>query len=190
MNPYYNSWFNARKIIDEKLKSDWVSDHGFIPYLIYGLNSSLLQASDLLFLGSNLSFIVVALVIIAVGFFYAIVIRVIAVNAVYFTGKLWKGQASKNEIDTVVSLSFIPYLIVLIYSVAITIASKGDIFIVSENGILTWIVYIFSLRILIFGIARVQKFSYGLSLLNAWLPQLIIIVIYLFIRGFLRSPQW
>ena len=163
------------------MKSGWVSNYGIIPYIFYGLYVSLLKAPNLL--SYNLHPVVIVLLVIALGFFTALITRALYVNMVYYTGKIWKGQATKNEIDTVVSLSFIPYLIVLLHTITMLLFSLGDFSSIYENNILLLVVYLFSLRTILLGIAKVQKFSYGLSVLSIWLLPMIIVMIYFLLRG-------
>lgn len=181
MNPYISIWFNTKKTIDEKLKSDWIYDHGLIPYLLYGLNSSIEIYSDLLFLDVNT--ILIIIIAIAIGFISALFTRAIGLNALFYFGKIWKGKASKREIDTVLSLSFIPNIIVSSYLVIAVIVSRGDAIGLSANNIIVLVAYFFSMRILILGLARVQKFSYGLAILSIFLPQLLLLIIYLVVKG-------
>lgn len=180
MNPYINIWFKTRKTIDDKIQSNWVHDYGFTPYLIYGLTLAIETYSDLLFLKFNT--ILILIIAIALGFVSAIITRAIGVNILFYIGKIWKGKASKSEIDTVLSLSLIPNILVSSYLVLAMALSFGEVMTFKENNIIVLVMYFFGLRILIFGIARVQKFSYGLAVLNIFVPQLIIVFIYLLIK--------
>jgi hypothetical protein len=186
MNPYFSIWFNTQKTIEEKLKSNWIDNYGAIPYLLFGINGSLIRGSDLQFIEHllflELSPVIHFFILIAFGVASGLMTRVVGVYTLYFFGKIWKGHASKTEIDTVLSLSLIPEILISLYLITIMII-QGDLQIVKENNILTLVVYIFCLRILVFGLSRVQQYSFGLSLLNIWLPYILVILLYLVLYG-------
>lgn len=104
------------------------------------------------------------------------------VNLIFYFGKIWKGQATKRNIDTVIALSLIPEILKFV-NLTLRFAFQEDFGIIHINYTLTIICAIISIRILIIGLARVQKFGYGISVLNLFLPQLIIAILYYSIRS-------
>lgn len=83
-------------------------------------------------------------------------------------GQLWKGQASRNKIANVNSLSIIPYCLVLLYQLILLIQWQEPLI----NEGIHYLIWLLSFRILVMGVAMVQKFSYGLALLNILLSLL------------------
>ena len=109
--------------------------------------------------------------------------KLVWINIIFFFGKIWKGEATKRNIDTVLSLSLIPEVFKFIYLTGKVIVSNGSLNDLQISGALTIICLILSLRILLIGLSRVQKFSYGFALLNIFVPQLVLTILYFSIRG-------
>ncbi len=134
MNPYLSIWFNTTKTIDavilNKVKFNFV-----LPILLAGVSSAI-GSQSVIFNLDNLiesiasSLIIIFLTFLAATYFFPWAIRM--------TGKIWKGNASFKQLQTIFGLSQIPVILVL------------------------------SLQLLnlIIGVSKVQKFSYGLAIVN------------------------
>ena len=72
------------------------------------------------------------------------------------------------------SLALIPEIISLSY-ILIVLTVTGEV--VEVNYFIRLISWIFSIRILVIGLSKVQSFSYGLAILNIVLPALILVFI-------------
>jgi hypothetical protein len=62
--------------------------------------------------------------------------------------------------------------LIFIHLLGRVIIYSGEGTIVATDPLLEFICFLISMRILIIGLAKVQKFSYGLALLNVFLPAL------------------
>lgn len=160
LNPYITSWFKPVVTIEKVIKKK-VSFTYQIPLILAGLSSFLGELNNvygigllgpifILFFGTAWIYLVLAYL------FPFLILKV---------GKLWKGTAEFSEIQKIVALAQIPVIIALIYQGILF--TFGEILGYDEiNYAIQLIVWLFSIRILIIGIAKAQEFSYGLALLN------------------------
>lgn len=84
-------------------------------------------------------------------------------------GKIFEGKASKSQVQMVFAYSLIPGLISLLISLVLIIVAliKQDMNIVGyQNPLTMFLIWIFGLRTLIFGLARFNRFSYVYALIN------------------------
>jgi hypothetical protein len=89
------------------------------------------------------------------------------------------GQATRQELRLVISLSSIPYLLSLLYMFLALIIPGGRDY---QHGIIEILIWIFVWRILIIGVAKTQRISYVFALMNIAIPGIILVVLYLIIR--------
>lgn len=185
MNPWISIWTKTRETIDHIKNSYWVEGQGLLPFYFFGINGA--AESEILELidfdpgfQSNLISVVLILVF-GIGSGY--IFRFVWLNFIFFFGKIWKGQATKRNIDSVLSLSLIPEGFKFIYISGVIIVNNGNPIGLQINYALTLICFFLSIRILLVGLSRVQRFSYGTALLNIFLPQLILILLIVSIRG-------
>lgn len=185
MNPWVTIWTNTTETIDKFKDSDWVNRAGFLPYFIFGINAaSEAEIPRLLGYGVKSEGLVpVVSIMLIVGILAGIILKVLWVNVIFFFGKIWKGQASRRNIDTVVSLCLFPEIFKLI-NLILNILIQDSMEEARINNALLIICYIIGFRILIIGLARVQRFSYGIAILNIFTPQLTLGILYYSIRGF------
>lgn len=163
MSPWTSIWIKTEKTIDQFKDSNWVQRGGLLVYFILGINTASETKIPLLIDGASKG--IYLLVIIITGLIFGLAFRMIWVNVIFYFGKIWKGQATKKNINTVLALSSIPEIFRLI-SLFISIFTQKDLINVQINYSLTIICLFLSLRILLIGLSRVQKFSYGISLLT------------------------
>lgn len=106
MNPWVTIWTNTTETIDKFKDSDWVNRAGFLPYFVFGINAaSEAEIPRLLGYGAKSEgLVLVVSIMLIVGILAGIILKVLWVNVIFFFGKIWKGQASRRNIDTVVSL--------------------------------------------------------------------------------------
>jgi hypothetical protein len=156
-----------------------------MPYFFFGINAA--SESDipkLIGYETKAEGLIISLITIALlGLIGGIMLRAVWVNLIYYFGKIWRGQASRKNIDTVISLCLIPEIFKLANLIFryIILDSIED---AKINYALTIICFLIGFRILLIGLSRVQKFSYGISVLNVFVPQLILGALYYSIRGF------
>ncbi|WP_421876743.1 hypothetical protein [Marinoscillum sp.] len=175
-NPFLSIWTKPRWTFDHFFQArNGDSLYGW-PFLIYGIYTAIAIGKDvaLLFdrdpspvtrLGATI-FITLfntGVFLLVLGKIYPWIIQKI--------GKLWEGKASINQLGTVHAMAIIPYTLELVYQlILIALDLEG-----SENpyhALLSYIIWILNIRIIIIGISKAQKFSYGLALLNAVLAYL------------------
>jgi hypothetical protein len=83
--------------------------------------------------------------------------------------KLLQGEASTRQVRTIVAYTLVPQLInLVIFIVLIIIADiNNDATIVTyQNPLTQIIIWFFSVRIMIIGLSRYNKFTYGTALIN------------------------
>lgn len=96
-------------------------------------------------------------------------------------GRLWKGQGEMKSMQKVIGLAQIPYLLIVIVQIIPLLFGEMP----TPDNIsyaLQFIVWVFSIRILIIGVARVQKFNHSLALLNILMMFIPVLIVVLFMR--------
>lgn len=175
MNPYKSIWLNPR-VTFEELASREKQPLLVLPIigngLIFGLDTypdiaSIFDEGEGIWafffalpLGIGLSFLMLGLII---------------PGLIKFCGKIWKGESTLRKMVNVCSLSFFPLSIILIYQVSIFIFGADPKMENINNGII-YLFWLWSFGLLIIGVAKIQKFKYGIALLNilvSYLPILI-----------------
>jgi len=88
---------------------------------------------------------------------------------VWKIGKIFNGKATFDEIQVVMIYSFLPILLypVLAFIFIIPAAQAGNIdLILHPPYIMAFVCWILSIRILIYGLSRFNKYTYGYAVLN------------------------
>jgi hypothetical protein len=94
-------------------------------------------------------------------------------------GRLMSGAARLDEIRLIFYLCSIPSaILVLFYTLEILVPGDQT----ARAALFEIIVWIFTVRILVIGISRVQKISYTFAVMNLAIPHIIFVAIYLIIR--------
>lgn len=100
---------------------------------------------------------------------------------VKLVGRIWNGESTMRQMVNVYSISSIPYGLLLIYQIML-FAIGEDPLLDRLNGGLSYIVWLWSFALLIIGISQIQRFSYGMALLNILISYLPILI-----SGILRA---
>lgn len=193
MNTWITVWAKTAKTIDHCKNTHWIDRAGLVPYFFLGLNSAI-ESNLPALLYSETEVIkpqdklLASVIILVAGILMGLIFRLVWVNMIFLFGKIMKGNANKKEIDTVLSLSFIPEIFKLLYAAGIVLFNQGDWTDVTVNNLVVIICYLLTIRIMILGISRVQRFSYGQAIVNIFTPQLVIVVLFLLIRGLQPNP--
>lgn len=128
--------------------------------------SKYISKSDL----PGILWIIVSLIAAMVSAFIgALVFKYVHSYVMWIIGKLLQGKASKFQIQLVLAYAMIPGLISLFFSLVLMIMAlvMNDINILTyQNPFTLFLIWVFGLRTLIFGIATFNRFSYGYALLN------------------------
>jgi hypothetical protein len=92
---------------------------------------------------------------------------------IWLAGKIFQGKATKEEIQLVVAYSFVPNLVYLIFGLLLIIPAIifDNIGLISyQHPITIFIIWIFTLRIMIIGLAKFNEYSYGYAILTIIIP--------------------
>src|SRR6187402_2583680 len=179
MNPWITIWTKPAKTIDSLTDTHWAGSFGFIPFILFGINSIGVR----LILIPNLDLTYGIIFTIIAGFVLGILASIIWVNIIFLIGKIWKGQATRENIRLVLSLCLMPEIFRFINFIGSMIANRNNLNNVAINEVLTLVCVILGFRIIVIGLSRIQKYSFGLAILNIFIPQLIISVLYFSIKG-------
>lgn len=164
MNVYKNIWLSPKLTFEE------ISKHTQSVYLLPLIIIGFVFSFDLVgkidgLLGEG-SFLWSLLITIPAGMAVSfLVFALIVPGLVRLFGKIWKGAATMKQLINVCSVAFIPYSLILIYQV-ILFAFGQEPSLDQVNGGINYILYLWSFGLLVVGVAKVQKFSYGMALLN------------------------
>lgn len=95
-------------------------------------------------------------------------------------GNIWNGKATRKEIANVNSLSYIPTCLIAIYQVVLlSIGQEPSTD--NINMIFHYAVWFITISLFIIGLSFVQKFTYGMAVLNFFLSILPFIILGLLI---------
>ena len=96
---------------------------------------------------------------------------------IWGVGKIFQGKATKDKIKLVIAYSLIPNLVHLIIGLILVILAvimNNTGLINYQNPITLFVLWIFTFRILIIGLAFFNKYSYGYAVLTVLIPGAII----------------
>ncbi|MDH5603213.1 MAG: hypothetical protein OEY51_04725 [Cyclobacteriaceae bacterium] len=176
-NPYYTIWFRPGPTVEACLRQK--KGHVVhVPLIIAAISAA--WGNDIAGLFGYgwpetliITFIVSVFAYLLIGYFVP-----------WWTllfGKIWKGKGKFRQMQLVIGLANIPMVFVLLYQI---MALAGGEAIVDERvsyavQFITWIFYV---RTLIVGTAKIQGFWYGLALVNILLSLLPFFIIRLMMR--------
>ncbi|VXD12365.1 YIP1 family protein [Marinoscillum sp. 108] len=183
MDPYKTIWFAPKRTFENFFQSESKQPVYFLPFLIFGASFAIEQSYAIGNLFGDGALIWTALIMIPVGIgVIYLVFGLLLPGLTHWIGSIWKGDSTPRQMTNVYSISIIPYCILLIYQLAL-FATGTEPTIENMNGLTQYIIRLWTFALLIIGIARVQRFNYGLALLNLLLTYLPFLLIALMIRG-------
>ncbi|MEP1033227.1 YIP1 family protein [Ekhidna sp.] len=147
------------------------------PIVILGLSLSLDMAPDISAL-IDVGFVWWSLLIalpIGIGAAF-LILGLIMPGLVRLFGRMWAGQATMRQMVNVYSISSAPFCITIIYQL-FQFFFLEDPSLENVNQGLSYIIWLWGFGLLIIGVSKVQKFSYGMALLNIMLSYLPILVL-------------
>jgi hypothetical protein len=182
MNPYKTIWLNPSDTFDFYAKEDEIRPLFFIPILVMGLSMGLDQAPDISkVLESEFTWWSLAISVpVSVGMSFLILAGLMP-WLLRKVGRIWNASSTNRQMTNIISISTIPYSCIVIYQFLKLLIEQNPA-IENINSGLNFILYTWTFGLLILGVSKVQKLSYGLAILNiilAYLP--------LFILGILRG---
>lgn len=178
MNVYRTIWLQPKKTLEKTVAQKPLQPLFITPIIIIGLSVALdLYPEINSFSGYEDDNYWVLLFVVPIGIGSAfLLIGYLMPSLIKLFGRIWKGKATLRQLANVCSLSFIPSGLVLIHQI-VHFSIGIDPYLAQVNQGMHFLLWLWSLRLLIIGVAKVQKFSYGMALLNifvGFLPLLII----------------
>lgn len=107
------------------------------------------------------------------GIFGLLFFNTIITYSFLWTSKIFQGKADKNQIRVAIAYSLVPALIQLIFGIIMIVPAiilKDLELIAYQNPIIKFVIWILTIRILLFGLAFFNKYSYGYALLTFVIP--------------------
>lgn len=132
--------------------------------------------------------VVLLILFVSISIIYWLLIKYFLPWVLWKFGQIWNGKGAIVQFRTLISLALVPNIILETISVYYQILDlKFDLVTFNTPQIFVLIISVIYFRILVIGIAKIQRFTYGLALLNLLLPfgilQLLGTVILNIIRG-------
>lgn len=183
MDPYRTIWFAPKRTFENFFQDEKKHPVYFLPILIMGVSFAISQTSEIGNLFGEDSSVWTSLIMmpLSIGIVY-LVFGLVLPSLTRLFGIIWKGQASMRQMVNVYSISLIPYAILLIYQI-ILFVSGNEPTRYNVNAGIDYILRLWSFVLIIIGVAKIQRFSYGMSLLNVLITYLPFIIIALLLRG-------
>jgi hypothetical protein len=173
MNPFKDIWLNTDKCIDYYLNSTNNKPYLIELVWIVGFANGIRICLD--FTSELRYFLLIVVPLITV-----ILFRAFYPWLLFQIGKLVGGQGSKQDLRLIVSLASIPYLLDLGYLILVIIIPGNQN---SSHGAIDFLVWVFTLRVLIIGVAKVQRVSYVFSFMSIFIPYFVLFGIRLILLG-------
>ena len=142
--------------------------------VLYSLTPAIISARDFqLLLGSETNLFLFMIPTIFIGI---VSYRVLIPSVLYYTGRIWKGESSFQQMRLAVVFSSLPSLLLLPIEIY-ELFSQESVF---SNTLNTWsyIVQLYSFGLLIAYIKKVQNFNLQFAILNFILPLIGLAIIY------------
>jgi len=174
MRPFFKIWINPTKAFsflseqDEEINDDNIT----ILFALITLSIVLPRFSDINRLFGSYKIIGFVLALIVIGFLGTIFFKFVYSFVFWIIGKIFQGKATMDEIRLVLGYSLIPHLLNLVIGflmVIPAIITKNFDLIFFQHPITLFIIWILSIRNLVFGLSFFNKFSYGYAILNIFL---------------------
>jgi len=166
MKLYLDIWLQPTKTITELLSRESKDRVPYIPFLIFGISMGLDLAQDIMVQMDLENIFVATTFTIPISILLIFVIFRFTIPFMIRTaGLLWKGAASHRQLAKACSISLIPYFFILIAQL-ILILTESEISSRSFEFSARSLIILWSFSLLIIGVAKAQKFSYGFALVN------------------------
>lgn len=179
MKPLFSIWTKTLNTFDFLAQQEDKKNNSNINIILFlvSMTGGFSTANDIQKLFEGNYYVALLAAMLISGFLGLFFFKTVFTYCILWTSKLLKGKANKNQIRLVIAYSMIPNLIHLIIGMvlivlAIIINDKG--LITYENPITMVVLWIFTLRIFLFGLAFFNKYSYGYALLTIVIPVTIV----------------
>ena len=175
MNPIFSIWISPLNTFKYLSTRDDSENRVIINILsaLITIGSVIPRLKEFSGLFGNHKFVGLIVGVISFGLIGILIIRFLLALTYWAVGKLLMGKATKNQIQLVVAFSMIPYLIYLVFGLVLIIPAlitRNLDLVFNRHPFTYYIVWIFAVRNLIYGLSYFNKFSYGYVLINILIP--------------------
>ncbi|WMN13014.1 hypothetical protein QYS49_35320 [Marivirga salinae] len=180
-NPYLSIWTKPKETFRLFFKERPSKSVYKLPFVVLGISLALNVGQDIFqVLGADSSLTTKILVYLfltpfTIGLVF-LFMGLIQPWMIKIVGNIWNGEASRKEIANVNALSYIPACLIVIYQLTLLIIgqepSTDNI-----NILFHYAIWILTFSFFIIGLSIVQKFSYGIALLNFFISILPFIIL-------------
>ncbi|MFT7239360.1 MAG: hypothetical protein ACI93L_003461 [Cyclobacteriaceae bacterium] len=182
LNPYQTIWLNPRRTFADYVVNSESQSLFALPIIIIGLSLGLNMTTEINAILDDEFVWWSLLIAIPMGIVTAfLILGFIMPGLIKLVGRIWNGESTMRQMVNVYSISSIPYGLILIYQIAL-FAIGEDPLIDRVNAGFSYMQWLWSFTLLIIGISQIQRFSYGMALLNILIRYLPILMI-----GILRA---
>lgn len=177
MKPIFSIWIRPRKTFDSLAqRGDKNNINNNVIFFLVSMSAGFSSANDInkIFEGNYYFALVFALIL--SGIVGLIFINTLITYSIWGISKLFEGKATKNQIRLVLAYSLVPNLIPLIIGLILIVPAiilNNIELITYQNPTTTIIIWIFTIRILLIGLAFFNKYSYGYAILTIIIPSVI-----------------
>lgn len=179
MNPFQTIWLNPKRTFDYFVTNNEDQSLFATPLILLGVSSGLDISTDLVNdIGSKWASLLAGIPL-GIGLSFFIMAFVIP-GMIKLFGRIWKGPATMRQLVNVCSIAYIPFCLILIHQIALLLVGEAGTSEQVNQGI-SYTLWLWSFGLLIIGVAKVQRFSYGMALLNILISDLPFITIALLI---------
>lgn len=174
MKPIFSIWFRPRKTFDSLAqRGDKNNANINVIFFLISMSAGFPLANDFKIIFEINYYVALVFALILSGLSGLLILNTLFTYSIWGVSKLFEGKATKYQIRLVLAYSLVPNLIPLISGLILIVPAVvlNDIeLITNQNPIATFIIWIFTTRIILIGLAFFNKYSYGYALLNIIIP--------------------
>lgn len=175
MKPILSIWIKPLKTFDYLAQREDEKNNININIIFFlvSMTAGFSSANDIHRLFEGNYYISLLFGLILSGLFGLLFLNTLFTYSIWGISKLFQGKADKNQIRLVIAYSLIPnqiHLIIGLILIVPALITNNVELITYQNPITVFVLWIFTLRILLFGLAFFNKYSYGYALLTIVIP--------------------
>lgn len=165
-NPYFTVWFRPSETFHRILSGN-KRFYIEIPIIIASTSGAIASTNGLIFefWGSSPPFIIWLTILAAMSLLGFLILNHLIPWLILLSGKLIGGKSNFRKMQLVVGLSQIPTILILalqlLHLILGELKSPDQV-----NYAVQFVAWTFSIRIVIIGLSIVQKYNYGLAIIN------------------------
>lgn len=179
MRPLFFIWIKPKKTFEYIEKRDVRRNRKATNTLVFfaTMYTGFANAHDMtLLLGAD-PYVGLLVTLIFAGLTGLLLFHIIITPVLLMVSRLFQGKATSSEIKIAYAYSLVPNLVYLVFGLIIAIISLS-LTVTDEvsyiNNITYYIIWLFSINILIHGLAYFNKYSYGYAILTFLIPAALI----------------